>query len=177
MPLNLTKVYPDLLEIDHLNERIRDNSLKAIFERDVTNNESFTFNGKQIRPTKIDGVLNLDRVFRHLITEQVDVQEDGVLFSRRIFERDRSVRLHWLRQHTEINVEGLVCFSVNERDIRKRKDVITTYILNPKKKYVVVLEPQKSGQDYYLLTAYHLNKKYGLKQMKKKLKKKLPELH
>ena len=50
-------------------------------------------------------------------------------------------------------------------------------ILKKKGKYVVVLEPQKSEQDYYLLTAYHLNKNWAVKQMKKKIKKKLSEVY
>jgi hypothetical protein len=41
-------------------------------------------------------------------------------------------------------------------------------------KYVIVFEPQtRNGNSYYLLTAYYLNKKYGEKQMKKKLAAKM----
>ncbi|MCK9205024.1 MAG: hypothetical protein M0P58_11405 [Bacteroidales bacterium] len=43
--------------------------------------------------------------------------------------------------------------------------------------YVVILEPQRSQMDYYLLTAYHLNESGGKRQIEKKFKKKLPEIH
>lgn len=39
-------------------------------------------------------------------------------------------------------------------------------------KYVIVLEQQRSN-GFYLLTAYHLNKEYGLKALEKKMKKRL----
>lgn len=38
--------------------------------------------------------------------------------------------------------------------------------------YVIVLEQQRSN-GFYLLTAYHLNKEYGLKALEKKMKKRL----
>ncbi len=39
------------------------------------------------------------------------------------------------------------------------------------KKYVIVLEQQRSN-GFYLLTAYHLNKEYGLKALEKEDEKK-----
>ncbi len=69
----------------------------------------------------------------------------------------------------EANVE---VFSVVERDQKNRKDITRTYIYNIPQKYVIVLEPQvRSGNAYYLLTAYYLDEDYGEKQMKKKMKK------
>jgi len=175
MPFNLIKTYPDLLELIHLSERDGKISLRKIFDRDVTDNHTFMFREKQIRPTKIDGKVDLGRVFNHLITEEIDVEEDGDIFKKRVFERDRAQRLHWLKPHVdEVIPDTIEVFSVEER--KARKNVITTYIYNVTQKYVVVLEPQRSGTDYYLLTAYYLNKKYGVKQMNKKLKKRLPEL-
>lgn len=55
--------------------------------------------------------------------------------------------------------------------------VIRTYIHDTEQNYIVILEPQKSGQDYYLITAYPLNAEYGAKAISKKKKKRLPELH
>ena len=51
------------------------------------------------------------------------------------------------------------------------------YIYNIPQKYVIVLEPQvRSGNAYYLLTAYYLDEDYGEKQMKKKMKKRLQDV-
>lgn len=178
MPHNLIKKYPELLEIIHLDENRRLVSLKGIFDRDITFNDSFKFRRKQIRPTKKDGVVSLETVFNHLIKEEVKVQrEDNTFYKKRVFEKDRSERLHWVKPHIDelINVE-LKIFSTKERDQNKRKNVFRTYIFNKQEKYVIVLEPQRSGMDYYLLTAYYLNKPYGLKKMSKKMKKKLHEV-
>ena len=178
MPFNQIKIYPQLLELAHLSERERIVSLRKIFDRDIVENESFIFNKKQIRPTKIDGVLDLDRVFRHLTTEEIEVEENGKRFRKRIYEKDRSERLHWLKIHIDQSIADKVeIFSIKERDQRKRKDILRTYLYNITQKYVVVLEPQRSGKDYYLLTAYYLNKKFGVKMMNKKLKNKLGFLH
>lgn len=179
MPHNQIKKYPQLLEIMHLNEYARKVSLRAIFDRDITENDRFLFNKKVIRPTKLDGEIDLGNVFTHLITEDIyETDENGKQVKRREFEKDRAHRLHWLKPHVEAKIKDEVhCFSVVERDQRKRKDVVRTYIFNVTEKYVVVLEPQNSNKDYYLLTAYYLNKKYGLKQMKKKMEQKLAELY
>ena len=66
---------------------------------------------------------------------------------------------------------------MEERDQRKRKDVIKTYIYDKDQEYIIVLEPQRSRTDYYLLTAYYLNRKEGKKSIGKKLKKRLPDVH
>ena len=68
-------------------------------------------------------------------------------------------------------------FSIVERDQKNRKDIKRTYIYNKTQKYVIVLEPQlRSGNAYYLLTAYYLDEDYGEKMMKKKMKKRLQEV-
>ncbi|MDD7915485.1 hypothetical protein [Polaribacter ponticola] len=178
MPHNQIKKYPDLLEIMHYSEFQRKKSLRAIFDRDITDNDKFIFNKKIIRPTKIDGEIDLGTVFNHLISEDYfEKDENGKTVKSRVFEKDRAHRLHWLKPHIEVKIKDTVFhFSVMERDPKKRKDVPRTYLLNTTQKYVVVLEPQNSGLDYYLITAYYLNKKYGLKQMKKKMKNKLAKL-
>ena len=178
MPFNSIKKYPELLELMHLGERERKKDLRDIFDRDITDNPSFIFNKKVIRPTKKDGQIDLGNVFNHLITEDFfEEGKDGKKIKRRQFESHRAHRLHWLKTHVDNNIKNLELFSVEERDQRKRKNIVRTYILNLEEKYVVILEPQNSNQDYYLITAYYLNKKYGLKQMKKKAKKKLPNLY
>ncbi len=180
MALNQIKKYPELLEIIHMTPYQRKISLRKIFDRDVTFNEDFTFRAKQIRPTKKDGGdTSLDTVFNHLTTEESEVvEDDGSKRKGREFEKDRSQRLHWLRPHVDGKIDAKIrVFSVSERDQRKRKDVIRTYIYNTDEKYVIVMEPQRSNTDYYLLAAYYLNKKYASKQMSKKIRKSLDEVH
>jgi len=179
MPFNKTKKYPELLEIGQYSEFNRKKVLKAIFDRDIEDNSNFKFRNKTIRPIKGED-LDLNRTFKHLITEKIEVENDetGKKYSKRIFEMDRSKRIHWIKYHIEENKKDKVeIFSVEERDLEKRKDVIRTYIYDITQKYIVVLEPQRSETDYYIITAYYLNKSYGVKQMKKKMKKKLDEVY
>ncbi len=106
-----------------------------------------------------------------------EVEEDEV--KHRVFDIHRSRRLHWIKPHIDetIGEAAIEVFSVIERDQKNRKDITRTYIYNKPQKYVVVLEPQvRSGNAYYLLTAYYLDEDYGEKQMKKKMKKRLQEV-
>ncbi len=178
MPTNLLKNYPELLEIMHLSEESRKNSLRSIFKRDIEDNPNLKFQTKQVRPIKIEGEINMDTLFKHLTTEEIDIEESsGRKYKKRIFEKDRSMRLHWIKYHVDENKkEKVEIFSVNERDQKKRKDVMKTYIYDVDEKYVIVLEPQKSGIDYYLLSAYYFNRDYGEESIKKKLKKRLEEV-
>ena len=178
MPTNLLKNYPDLLEIMHLTERERTSSLRSIFRRDVEENPGLNFRTKIIRPIKGEEPA-MDLLFKHLTTEEIqEMDENGKEFPKRVFEKDRSQRLHWVRFHLEESKkEGVEIFSVEERDQKKRVDIIRTYIFDVDQNYVIVLDPQRSLRDYYLVTAYYLNKDYGAKKIKKLLKKKLPTLH
>lgn len=82
----------------------------------------------------------------------------------------RSQRLHWINHHVrELTPDNLDVFTIEERDGKKRK-VKKTYIYDKVEKYVIVLEQQRSN-GFYLLTAYHLNKEYGLKALEKKMKR------
>lgn len=175
MPFNLLKKYPQLLDLAGMDECSRNKSLRAIFDRDITNNPTFSFRAKRIYPTKAEGQLDLDREFHHLTT--IESEEDK---KHRIYDSYRSERLHWIRPHIEetISDQSDICvFSVKERDQQKRVDIIRTYIYNKTKKYVIVLEPQiRSGNAYYLLSAYYLNKAYGEKQLKKKYQNRLPNV-
>lgn len=177
MPFNLLKRYPDLLELAHLNENARWKSLRGIFDRDITNNGNFSYEGRRIYPIKADGMVNMEIEFNHLTKESVE-DADGKS-KPRIYDAFRSERLHWIRPHIEkrINDSEIEVFSVVERDKAKRVEVTRTYIYNKTRKYVIVLEPQtRSGRAYYLLTAYYLNKIYGEKAINKKIKKKLEEV-
>lgn len=175
MPLNLLKKYPDLLEILHLDEKQRKESLMKIYKRDIENNENFKFRTKQIYPIKSENTIDMERQFTHLTCEEVkELDETGkALPGKRIFEKDRSQRLHWINHHIqELSSENIDVFSVTERDKRKRCDITKTYIYDKEEKYIIVLECQRSNS-YYLLTAYHLNRDYAEKEIKKKMKKRL----
>ena len=178
MPINLIKKYPQLLELAYLNEGQRIDSLKSIFRRDIEDNTNLNFRTKIIRPIKGEEP-SMQILFKHLTCEEIIVQnEDGTTYPKRVFEMDRSVRLHWVRHHIEEKTKGNIeVFSVEERDLKRRKDVIKTYIYDTEQDYVIVLEPQRSGTDYYLLTAYYLNKMEGKKSIQKKFKKRLPDVH
>lgn len=179
MPFNLLKRYPDLLDIRGMSEAERLRSLRGVFDNDITNNPDFRFRGKKVYPIKIDGKIDMDREFMHVTTERIEVEENGRLIKRNVFDFDRSERLHWIKPHTEsaINDSEIIVFSLWERDKEKRKDVPRTYLYNKTRKYVVVFEPlQRGGNAYFLLTAYYLNKEYGVKMISKKLKNKLVEV-
>ncbi len=175
--MNLIKEYPDLLELLHLTEGQRKQSLYRIFKRDFDENAPLFFRSKQIRPIKKeDGESALDTMFHHLTTKD-DKNEEGKKIKRRIFELERSQRLHWVKYLLEgEKMNNVEVFSYMDRT-KKRGDVIRTYIYDKDEEYVIILEPQRSGKDYYLLTAYYLNEKRGRKQIKQKMKRKLPDIH
>lgn len=175
MPLNLIKSYPQLLEINHLNAHQRKVSLMGIFTRNIEENENFKFRTKQIRPTKKEGESPMQTLYRHLTTRN-DKDEKGKKLETRSFEMARSERLHWIKYHIEeLKKNNIDVFSYEDRV--DGKDVIRTYIYDTEQDYVIILEPQRSGLDYYLLTAYYLNEPGGKNQIVKKRKKKLDEVH
>lgn len=178
MAINLLKTYAQLLELGHLEEHQRKESLQRIFKRDIEENPGLNFRTKTIRPVKGEEP-EMVLLFRHLTTEEIDVEDkNGKKFPKRIFEMDRSQRLHWVRYHLEERKkENVEVFSVEERDQKKRKDIIRTYIYDTEQNYIIVLDPQRTQKDYYLLTAYYLNKDYGEKKIRKLMKRKLAELH
>jgi hypothetical protein len=175
MPLNLIKRYPLLLEIAQFNEFNRRRSLMGIFKRDIEENINFTFREKKIRPTKKDGESSMQILFNHLTTIN-DEDEDGNKLRSRSFEMHRSIRLHWVKfLIRELTTDNIQIFSYEDRI--NRKDVIRTYIYDKDKKYVIILEPQRSKTDYYLLTAYYINEKRGKNQMKSKYKNRLDDIY
>ena len=178
MPFNLLKIYPQLLEFGHFNEYQRTQSLQGIFKRDIEENPGLHFRSKTIRPIKGEEPAMI-LLFRHLTTEEIEVTDaNGKSYPKRIFEMDRSLRLHWVRFHLEEKKkENVEVFSVEERDQKKRKDIIRTYIYDVEQKYIIVLDPQRTQQDYYLVTAYHINKEYGEKKIEKLIKRRLTVVH
>ena len=86
MVTNLLKKYPELLEIMHLSEKDRIESLRRIFNRDIEDNQDFKFRSKQIRPIKIEDEVNMDILFNHLNTEEIEVENsNGNIYKKRIF--------------------------------------------------------------------------------------------
>lgn len=176
MPFNLIKTYPQLLEVLQFNPAQRRASLYGVFRRDIEDNIGFNFRTKLIRPIKKDdGVPAMETLFDHL-TKREDIDETGKKLGTRSFEIERSVRLHWIRFHVEEKKQNNIeIFSYTDRI--KGTNVIRTYIYDMDNEYVVILEPQRSGRDYYLLTAYYLNEPGGKKQIENKRKKKLEVIH
>jgi hypothetical protein len=174
---NLMKNYPDLLELTQYNESQRLQSLRRIFVRDIEENPDFKFQSRRIRPIKgQEAESDMSILFRHLTTHEIDVKEDGQTFSRRVFELERSVRLHWIKHHiVEISPNLIVVFSVEERS-STGKNVIRTYIFNEVQRYVIILEPYRKHPDYYLITAYYLEER-NMKKMRNKMKRQLDKIH
>jgi hypothetical protein len=175
MPFNLLKKYPDLLELGFLDAAARERSLRAVFNRDVRDHPNLCCMRKQIRPLKREGEFPMETLFRHLTTREYKNEADHSPGSRS-FEMSRSQRLHWVRTHLEkVWSPGFDIFSYEDRV--GGRSAIRTYVFNEQYAYVVILEPQRSGQDYYLLTAYYIDEPGGLKQIKKKQAKRLPKIH
>jgi len=149
MPHNLLKVYNQLLDILAYSPAQRELSLKRIFNRDITNNHNFCFRKKRINPTPADGEDTMERLFRHLTTVIVDKSTN-----KREFDIQRSIRLHWIKYHIDENKkDNVLVFSVQE------KEGIRTYIYDKDEQYVIILEPMRIKDEYYLLTAYYLEGK------------------
>lgn len=168
MPFNLLKKYNSLLELGAYNEYQRKQSLQAVFDRDFTNNSNLCFNKKAVQPTPKNGEIPMVTLFTHLTTVIVDKKT-----RQRSFDIDRSIRLHWVRYHIDDNkVDEVLQFSVRE------PQGIRTYIYDIAEKYVIVLEPLKKEDAYYLLTAYYLTGKDAKRnKILKKYKRKLDQLH
>lgn len=167
MPYNLLRKYNELLEIASFNENQRTNSLKGVFNRDIANNTQFTFQAKPINPTPKDGEIPMETLFSHLTTIIIDKETN-----KREFDIHRSIRLHWIRHHAEQRKkENMLIFSVKEPEGNR------TYIYDKDEKYVIILEPLRNKNEYYLLTAYYLmGKDEKRDKMGRKYKRRLPEV-
>jgi len=167
MPLNLIKTYNALLDFGGVNSYQRKNSLQLIFNRDFIDNTPIVYNGKEIFPTPKDGEDSMDRLFIHLTTTITDLKT-----RKREYDNDRSQRLHWLRFHIDLQkTEKVLAFSVKE------PSGIRTYIYDIEELYVIILEPLRKVQAYYLLTAYYLKGKDRKRnKILKKYKRRLSEM-
>lgn len=175
MDFNKLKNYPELLDLACLTVSQRNESLKSIFKRDIEDNPSFNFRTKCVRPIKKEGQVSMEVLLHHLTTKE-DKDEKGKKLGSRSFEMARSQRLHWVKFHIEEKKQDSVeVFSFNDRV--DGRSIIRTYIYDLEQEYVIILEPQKSGLDYFLLTAYYLNEPGGKNQIENKRKKKLQEVY
>lgn len=179
MAINYIKKYKDLLEINYFKEHERTISLRDIFDRDIADNSSFTFQNRIIRPLKKEDIYDVDSLFKHL-THRTSEEKDkrGVIIKKRDdFDFERSKRIHWILPHIKESIKDEIrIFSSIVRV--KGKDVTRTFIHNVTENYIIILEPQRSGLDYYLITAFYLEKKYGGPNMVKGLyKRKLQEVY
>ena len=168
MPFNKLMIYNQLLNIVGMGERERSDSLKGIFKRDFEEQIPI-FCDKNIHPTpKEDGAIPMETLFRHLTTEMIDK-----VTRERVFEIDRSMRLHWVRYHLDQRKsDNMLLFSVKE------PEGIRTYYYDADEKYVIVLEPLRCGDAYYLLSAYYIKGKDAQRnKIEKKYKRKLDKLH
>jgi len=167
MPLNLLKRYNELLDLLTLTEYQRKQSLMGVFNRDIVNNTNFKFKTKQILPTPAEGKISMETLFSHLTTVIVDK-----ITRRREFEIHRSQRIHWIRHHIEEKKsDNMLFFSVKE------PEGVRTYIYDTDEKYVIILEPLRNINQYYLLTAYHLMGKDAKRdKILNKYKRKLDEV-
>ena len=96
--------------------------------------------------------------------------KNGTTYPKRVFENGSFTKASLDNHHVrELTPDNLDVFTIEERDGKKRK-VKKTYIYDKVEKYVIVLEQQRNN-GFYLLTAYHLNKEYGLKALEKKMKR------
>jgi hypothetical protein len=162
MPINILKIYPELLELDFLNEQQRIESLKRIFKRDIEDNADFSFRTKKINPIKCEED-EMQILFRHLTTKIVDIKTRS-----REFEPHRSKRLHWIKYHIEENKkEKVLIFSVED------PEGIRTYILDEDQNYVIILEPYRNNQEYYFISAYYLEGRNS-KKINMKYSRRLP---
>nr|WP_321411145.1 hypothetical protein [uncultured Carboxylicivirga sp.] len=149
MPFNQLKKYNQLLELAALNPAQQKKSLQSIFDRDITNNPSFKFKQRHITPTPKDGEIKMSTLYTHLTTVIVDK-----VTRKREFDNDRAIRLHWVKYHVDENKkDNILIFSVKEPEGNR------TYIYDKDEKYVVVLEPLRAKDEYYLLTAYYVKGK------------------
>lgn len=139
---NQGKKYNQLLDVNSMGERQRTESLKGIFDRDIQNKELY-LNNKRIYPSpNNDGAIKMDLLFSHLTTKIVDKKS-----RHREYDRHRSIRLHWIKYHID-NIPNILVFSAKSKGGKR------TYIYDQNENYAIILEPLRSGDAYYLLTAY-----------------------
>lgn len=167
MALNLLKKYNQLLELNAFSEPERTASLMGVFNRDIARNPHFKFKEKRIHPTPVDGKIEMQTLFTHITTKIVDPDT-----KKRDFDIHRSRRIHWIKYHIEQRKhDNMLVFSVHEPKGYR------TYIYDVDEKYLIVLEPLREVNEYYLLTAYPLRGKDSKRdKIKKKYKRRLDKV-
>jgi len=167
MPTNLLKKYNQLLELNSYPEALRSKSLRGVFDRDFIEKGQPALRNKLVNPTPADGEDTMERLFRHLTTVITDKAS-----RKREYDPQRSVRLHWVRYHIDENDKSKIkIFTVEEPDGKR------TYIWDNDESYVIVLEPLRNKEEYYLLTAYYLEgKDKARNKMAKKYKRRIAEI-
>jgi len=142
---NLLKQYNQLLELDSLSVQERQKSLERIFKRDFIDGR-LKFKNKIVVPTPEMGKDTMEVLFNHL-TRKTENHDN----KHREYDRDRSMRIHWIKFHVYENApEKLTIFSVND------SKAVRTYLYDKDEHYVIILEPRKNKNEYYLITAYYL---------------------
>jgi len=142
MSLNLLKQYNSLLEFLYFKDVENMASFRRVFNKDFVDNE-LIIRGIRVIPTQADGEDTMDRLFRHLTTKITDEST-----KKREFDSDRTIRIHWIRNHIEGKKSDNIIFTVpNEKRI---------YILDKQERYVIIFEPSRNSQELFLLTAYKL---------------------
>lgn len=154
MPTNLLIPYNQLLEMLRPSQAQNEASIREVFNRDFVNGAQIVFRTLPILPRPAQDMAPIDQLFWHLTTVEVDPAT-----KKRAFESDRSVRIHWIRHHLVNNVNNTVYFTVTDEN--------RVYILDKTERYVVVLDPSRVANAYYLLTAYKLGDSNYKKIMKK----------
>lgn len=162
---NKLKTYNQLLELDDLTPAKRNESLTGVFKRDFVDSSVF-FRGKSVEPTPKNGEDTMSILLRHLTTKTENKDE-----SHREYDRDRSIRIHWIKYHiSEKSPAKVEIFSAQD------KSGIRTYIFDRDESYVVILEPRRNGTSYYLITAYYLTGN-NCRKIENKIKRKLPNIY
>lgn len=150
MPFNLLKKYPALLEFSYDSFEKNIKSIRKVFDRDFIETTQ-SFNNKKIHPIPLeDNKDSIDLLFKHLTYKKNNKTKE-----RDEFDRDRTIRIHWIKHHTQNKEEqNILVFSTKERHRTYR-----TYIYNTIHNYVIVLEPLRCNDAYYLCSAYVLQGK------------------
>jgi len=164
MPTNLIIRYNQLLELAYLTPAQRTVSLGGVFRRDFEEKAAeLAFRSQRVYPIPGEED-NLKRLFRHLTTVVVDHAT-----GKREYEAERSERLHWVRVHIleQITTPCLVFYAEDPEGER-------LYIFNEAERYVVVLQPLRKVDAFYLLTAYRLEPR-NMKKIKNKYRRRLPD--
>ena len=156
MATNLLKKYNQLLELLYSNHYDNLNSIKNVFYRDFNINKPLVFRNKTIQPTPADGEDKIERLFNHLTRKEVDFS-----IKKREFDSERAIRIHWIKHHLTniVNLNKLIVFKIIDEN--------RVYILDKTEKYVIILEPLRQQESYYLLSAYRLLPSNYQKIMKK----------